>query len=275
MSVEAADIATRPAVMAVPFEKLAGPYQVECDERGLFCRLQTDARHRGVDDLVDAAAMLAFADFAMFVFANHASEDRYADRRARGTETIVTASFGADIISLPAIGEELVARGAVTRDDHRRLLVEGMIDSDGQPLLSFHGIWVRTKLTADPIGDEFDANNAQTSSAAKDFLSLIGPLQSDGDGALSLVIEPRHCNLLGIAHGGLLLSLVALGHRTKMPAVTLRSVTLDFYSPAHARADVAVMFSDLGTQRRATRGRLRCGNLDIARFNANCEPQDV
>lgn len=79
--------------------------------------------------------------------------------------------------------------------------------------------------------------------ATERFIGLCGPLyirrRTDAAAVLALRIEPKHLNLLGIAHGGLLVTLAdsALGytlHHAHKARVALVTVTLstDFIAPA-------------------------------------------
>ena len=49
-----------------------------------------------------------------------------------------------------------------------------------------------------------------TCDALQGYGEHVGPLWSDGEGALALLVEPRHTNITGRIHGGMAMGLVSI-----------------------------------------------------------------
>ena len=73
------------------------------------------------------------------------------------------------------------------------------------------------------------------------YAELVGPVyvkETDGERRMAFIVEPKHCNRAGFAHGGMLMSFadVALSYISEDPAQPTASVTFTFEFAAPAKA---------------------------------------
>ncbi len=239
------------------FETLCGPFSGEIEKSALVLRFQSGPQHAGEDGAVHDGALLAFADFSMFAIVNHHADGAYADRANRDLETIVTLSLSAQLLARPSPGAALSARGRVVRISRRNVLVEGAIADETHVIATFQGSWAKTAPPAAAGGDQ-GFINATEGWLGSPFAKQIGPIwASRRRGAVSAIVHERHCNPLGIMHGGMGLGLIAAAHRAVLGSGRLAALSVSFLAPGGlwALVDAQVMAVGEGPLQ-ATRGEM-------------------
>jgi acyl-coenzyme A thioesterase PaaI-like protein len=233
-----------PYAPSVPFERLAGPYQVARDGAALVLGLQTQAHHAGIQGQIHPAAIAAFGDFALYALINHHSGGAYANRIPSDEETIVTLSADVELLGTAAIGETLIARGHVFRESKRLFGVRTIISTlDGRPVARIGGLWSRTIMPA-RIEGAAPASCVLPVPTGQTFRSHLGAEK------LPMAVCIQHCNDLSISHGGCLLALAVFAAEDAIlqtgKAAQLVSFHAAFLAPGRAEQslDVDVTLTD-------------------------------
>lgn len=113
-----------------PFETLVGPFcrKKEADGR-MRCAFQPGPQHLNGGGMVHGAALLSFADFALFGIAH--------DALASGLS--VTLTCNAEFLSPGGLDGWIEAEGEVVRAGRSVLFVRGLMKQKGNTLLMFSG----------------------------------------------------------------------------------------------------------------------------------------
>jgi acyl-coenzyme A thioesterase PaaI-like protein len=213
----------------VPFERLAGPY-LEGEVNGRFCLgLQTKDYHRDEAGNLDDAAIIAFADFALYALVNHHNDGAYANRCPVDEETIVTLTADITLLGEAKPGDMLHACGNIVSNGKRTIIVQGTIRTErGCAIAAIGGLWARVKVPA-------LVESAGASGNPQSLLPGTGPFRAHlGMGQLPFAATPRHCNDLTIVHGGALLSAAVYAVRDCAEASHISTLHAQFLRPGRA-----------------------------------------
>ncbi|WP_395672140.1 PaaI family thioesterase [Phenylobacterium sp.] len=118
-----------------PFEDHAGPFFYRLGEDGApVCAMRVEARHLNSFGGVHGGALMAFADYALFIIARDALRER----------TAVTAGFDAAFLGAATAGALIECRGDVLRNGRSLVAVRGVMTAAGEPVMSFSGLLKKT-----------------------------------------------------------------------------------------------------------------------------------
>lgn len=258
----------QPYPLLVPFEQEAGPYFWSPGDPPMLVLDLTEA-HADSEGRISAGALMGFADFAMYVLVNHFCANAYNERIARGGETIVTQAFGAEILRREPSAGRLLATGCLVNAGRRQVHVQGTISDERDTIMGFHGTWSRTVLSLDPPLARAIVQGDPPASPSGPYDRRMGLYRTAGSPDLRLRAEPRHCNLLGIVHGGMLLGLAA-EYRLASAGLALRSLSMDFLAPAFAGQLLAAEAAFHRCDSTAiSHGRIVADGRPICRFSAS------
>lgn len=113
-----------------PFENMTvGPFYFRRDEKGPVAAFRAERRHMNAGGVVHGGALLAFADYSLFVIAGEAMEGGYG----------LTVALTSEFLSGPPEGALLEARGEVLRAGRSIVFVRGLVSHGDTPCLNFSG----------------------------------------------------------------------------------------------------------------------------------------
>ncbi len=257
-----------PYAPSVPFERLAGPYQMAKDGSELVLGLQTQMHHAGVHGQAHPAAIMAFGDFALYALINHHSGGAYANRIPSDEETIVTLTVDVELLGPVPVGEMLIARGEVFRESKRLVGARTIISTvDGRQVARMGGLWSRTIMPArKDIAPLISA--ALPAHCAASFRSHLGA------DTLPMMVLPQHCNDLAISHGGCLLAITTFAiedalmrHGRPRQLVSFHG---DFLAPGRSGQclDVNITLTNGRTHLVHADGAIKVGATALMQFHA-------
>ena len=115
-----------------PFENLTGPYYCRREADGTVnCAFRAEKRHmNGSGDSIHGGSLVTFADYAIFMIADHVI----------GEDGSVTAAMNAEFLDGASEGELIECRGEVVRAGGSLVVVRGLVTSGERPLLNFSAI---------------------------------------------------------------------------------------------------------------------------------------
>ena len=114
-----------------PFEDHAGPFYARYDAGGTIeCGFRPEAKNRNGGGNVHGGALLTFADFALFMIASAVLPEFHG----------VTATLNAEFVGAARPGRLLTARGDVVKAGRSLIFVRGIIDDEGNAVMSFSGV---------------------------------------------------------------------------------------------------------------------------------------
>ncbi|MGL5839305.1 MAG: hypothetical protein ACRCY3_12465 [Sphingorhabdus sp.] len=206
----------------------------------LDCALRSDEGHAGFADAVADAAIMGLVDFAVYAQANAGCCNVYHRGLTEG-ETIVTSSIGIELASQASIGALVIARGGIFYRTNRAIHIHGVLLEGVRPIGLYTGVMKRAplngsgKLTVSCAQVDHESEDSGPISLGPHFdrLARVAVLGS----ALQARVEERHCNSLGICHGGFLLSLADALGQYRTPNSHLGSMHVNYLGPA-IEADV-------------------------------------
>lgn len=113
-----------------PFEDHAGPFFARYVGEALVCGFRPEPKNRNGGGNVHGGALLTFADFSLFMIASEALPEFHG----------VTASLNAEFVGAGRPGRLLTARGEVIKGGRSLIFVRGLIDDEGEAVMSFSGV---------------------------------------------------------------------------------------------------------------------------------------
>jgi acyl-coenzyme A thioesterase PaaI-like protein len=121
-----------------PFEDLAGPFYCRIDDQGeRLCAFRAEHKHMNGGMFMHGGCVMTFADYALFVIAGEAIEGGRA----------VTATFNGEFVGTAGVGALVECTGEVVKAGKSMVFVRGLIQSGGEPVMSFSGVLKKTRRT--------------------------------------------------------------------------------------------------------------------------------
>ncbi|MDP9102831.1 MAG: PaaI family thioesterase [Pseudomonadota bacterium] len=122
------------------FEDHAGPFYFRHEADGkVRCAFRAAKQHMNGGGAMHGGAMLTFADFALFAI-GHA-----VWRKAGVTDHHVTVSLNGDFVGPAHVSDLVEATGEVVRAGGSLSFIRGLIETGGQPMMTFSGVVKRVK----------------------------------------------------------------------------------------------------------------------------------
>jgi uncharacterized protein (TIGR00369 family) len=119
-----------------PFEDHAGPFYWKTDADGRYrCAFRAERKHMNGGGFLHGGCVMTFADFALFVIARDA---------IAGTPT-VTATFNGEFVGTAHEGALVECTGEVVKAGRSMVFVRGIIESGGEPVMSFSSTLKKTR----------------------------------------------------------------------------------------------------------------------------------
>jgi acyl-coenzyme A thioesterase 13 len=117
-----------------PYETLTGPFHMRFLEDGnVECGTIPAQEHCNGGGAIHGGFLMTFADFAIFAIAYDALDRTPA----------VTLSLTSEFLSAGKPGVMMTCRGEVLRRTRKMIFARGIIEQEGEPVLSFTGILKR------------------------------------------------------------------------------------------------------------------------------------
>lgn len=114
-----------------PFEDHTGPFFARYDAGGTIeCGFRPQAKNRNGGGNVHGGALLTFADFSLFMIASAILPEFHG----------VTATLNAEFVGAARPDRLLTARGDVVKAGRSLIFVRGVIDDEGEAVMSFSGV---------------------------------------------------------------------------------------------------------------------------------------
>jgi uncharacterized protein (TIGR00369 family) len=118
-----------------PFEDHAGPFYFRRDADGRArCAFRAEKKHLNGGGFLHGGCVMTFADFALFVIAREAID---------GSRT-VTATFNGEFVGTAHEGDLVECTGEVVKAGRSMVFVRGLIESGGEPVMSFSAVLKKT-----------------------------------------------------------------------------------------------------------------------------------
>jgi uncharacterized protein (TIGR00369 family) len=119
-----------------PFEDQAGPFYWRRDPDGTpRCAFRAEPKHMNGGGFLHGGCVMTFADFALFVIA----------REAVAGGSAVTATFNGEFIGTAHVGDVVECTGEVVKAGRSMVFVRGLIESRGEPVMSFSAVLKKTR----------------------------------------------------------------------------------------------------------------------------------
>jgi len=119
-----------------PFEDHAGPFYWKRDADGApRCAFRAERKHMNGGGFLHGGCVMTFADFALFVIAREAIEGGKA----------VTATFNGEFVGTAHVGDLVECTGEVVKAGRSMVFVRGLIESGGEPVMSFSAVLKKTR----------------------------------------------------------------------------------------------------------------------------------
>ncbi|MDB5419158.1 MAG: hypothetical protein JWP50_2577 [Phenylobacterium sp.] len=121
-----------------PFEDLSGPFYWRRDPDGRpRCAFRAEPKHMNGGGFLHGGCVMTFADFALFVIAREDIEGGRA----------VTATFNGEFVGTAHVGDLVECTGEVVKAGRSMVFVRGLIESGGEPVMSFSAVLKKTRRT--------------------------------------------------------------------------------------------------------------------------------
>jgi uncharacterized protein (TIGR00369 family) len=121
-----------------PFEDHAGPFYWKRDADGApRCAFRAETKHMNGGGFLHGGCVMTFADFALFVIAREDIEGGNA----------VTATFNGEFVGTAHVGDLVECTGEVVKAGRSMVFVRGLIESGGEPVMSFSAVLKKTRRT--------------------------------------------------------------------------------------------------------------------------------
>lgn len=122
--------------VADPFEAITGPYYFRVDPgAGVRCAFRAEPKHMNGGGFMHGGCIMTFADFALFMIAEHAAPG------VRG----VTATLNGEFSGSVRPGDLVEATGEVTKAGRSLIFARGLITTASRPVMSFSGVIKRVQ----------------------------------------------------------------------------------------------------------------------------------
>ena len=121
-----------------PFEDLTGPFYWKLDPDGRpRCAFRAEAKHMNGGGFLHGGCVMTFADYALFVIAREVIEGGMS----------VTATFNGEFVGTAREGALVECTGEVIKAGRSMVFLRGLIESGGEPVMSFSAVLKKTKRT--------------------------------------------------------------------------------------------------------------------------------
>lgn len=121
-----------------PYEDLSGPFYWKRDPDGrLRCAFRAEQKHMNGGGFLHGGCVMTFADYALFVIAREDIEGGRA----------VTATFNGEFVGTAHAGDLVECTGEVVKAGRSMVFVRGIIESGGEPVMSFSAVLKKTRRT--------------------------------------------------------------------------------------------------------------------------------
>lgn len=118
-----------------PFEDHAGPFYWKRDPDGRpRCAFRAERKHMNGGGFLHGGCVMTFADYALFVIA----------RDAILGSPCVTATFNCELVGTAHEGALVECTGEVVKAGRSMVFVRGLIESGGEPIMSFSSVLKKT-----------------------------------------------------------------------------------------------------------------------------------
>ena len=118
-----------------PFEDLAGPFYFKVGDDGVpVCAFRAEMKHMNGGLFMHGGCVMTFADFALFVIGRDAIEGSRA----------VTATFNGEFVGTAHEGDLVECTGEVVKAGRSMVFLRGLIESKGEPVMSFSAVLKKT-----------------------------------------------------------------------------------------------------------------------------------
>ena len=119
-----------------PFEDHAGPFYWKLDPDGRpRCAFRAEKKHLNGGLFLHGGCVMTFADFSRFVIA----------RDAIAGGSTVTATFNGEFVGTAHEGALVECTGEVVKAGRSMVFVRGIIESGGEPIMSFSSTLKKTQ----------------------------------------------------------------------------------------------------------------------------------
>jgi len=114
-----------------PYETLAGPFYAKRQDDGrMVCAFRAEKKHMNGGGFMHGGCMATFADYAIFMLADH-------ELQGSGS---VTASLSCEFLDSAQEGDLVTCTGEVTKAGGSMVFVRGLATVEERPILSFSAI---------------------------------------------------------------------------------------------------------------------------------------
>lgn len=118
-----------------PFEDHAGPFYWTHDPDGRpRCAFKAERKHMNGGGFLHGGCVMTFADYSIFVIAR--------DQLAGSSS--VTATFNGEFVGTAHVGARVECTGEVVKAGRSMVFVRGIIESGGEPIMSFSAVIKKT-----------------------------------------------------------------------------------------------------------------------------------
>jgi acyl-coenzyme A thioesterase PaaI-like protein len=118
------------------FEDLAGPFYYRIGDDGRpVCAFRAEPKHMNGGLFMHGGCVMTFADFCLFVIARDVID---------GSRT-VTATFNGEFVGTAHEGALVECTGEVVKAGRSMVFVRGLIQSGGEPVMSFSAVLKKTR----------------------------------------------------------------------------------------------------------------------------------
>lgn len=118
-----------------PYEDLAGPFYFKADPDGrVRCAFRAERKHLNGGGFLHGGCVMTFADFALFVIGRDAIQ---------GSRS-VTATFNGEFVGTAHEGDLVECTGEVVKAGRSMVFLRGIIESCGEPVMSFSAVLKKT-----------------------------------------------------------------------------------------------------------------------------------
>ena len=119
-----------------PFETLCGPlcFRIEEDGRARAA-FMLEHKHLNGGGNAHGGALMTFADFSLFALAHTTLKGQHA----------VTVTFNCELAGAGVAGSPVYAEGRVVRETKSMLFMQGHLEQNGAPILTFSGVLKKLK----------------------------------------------------------------------------------------------------------------------------------
>ena len=119
-----------------PFEDHAGPFYFKHDPDGRArCAFRAERKHMNGGGFLHGGCVMTFADYSIFVIARE---------HLQGVPS-VTATFNGEFVGTAHEGALVECAGEVVKAGRSMVFVRGIIESAGEPIMSFSAVIKKTR----------------------------------------------------------------------------------------------------------------------------------